>query len=284
MRFYIARTMGNLWLAGLLLLGPAAGMVADAAEAGSTQIIARAGHRTAFHITPGHLPVIVLDAGGGLDSAYWNTLLPELARQTGSKIITYDRAGFGASDEVTGPWDVKSATADLANGLEVLGATHDVILVSHSIAGEIATYLVRQHPAWIAGAILVDANVPEFFTDQQIGRMTKMYAPIIKAAKAAPPTNASRQLLAVSDSFPETSRAFHRTSWPASVPIIVIVSETTPFETPEDAQAWRDSHREFAARADNRQLLVAENSSHDVAHDRPDVILKAVADTIAGKR
>jgi pimeloyl-ACP methyl ester carboxylesterase len=270
-----------LWLAGLLLLGPATLAAADTA---STHMIARHGHRTAFHVTPGHLPVIVLDAGGGLDSSYWDTLVPDLARQTGSKIITYDRAGFGASDEIKGAWDVTSATADLVNGLKVMGATHDVILVSHSIAGEIATYLVRQHPDWIAGAVLVDANVPDFFTDQQISRMTEMYAPIIEAAKAAPPTNASRQLLAVSDSFPETSRAFHKTSWPLSVPVIVIVSETTPFETPEAAQAWRDSHREFAARADNRQLLVAEKSSHDVAHDRPDVILKAITDSIARKR
>jgi pimeloyl-ACP methyl ester carboxylesterase len=258
--------------------------VADPGNAGSTQMIAREGHRTAFHVTPGHFPVIVLDAGGGLDSAYWNALVPELAKQTGSEIITYDRAGFGASDEVKGPWDVESATADLANGLKVLGATHDVILVAHSIAGEIATYLVRQHPDWFAGAVLVDANVPEFFDDPEIGRMIKMYAPIIKAAKANPPTNASRQLLAVAASFPETSRAFHKTSWPRSIPVVVIVSEATPFETPEDARAWRAAHQEFAARADNRQLQVAAKSSHDVAHDRPDVILKAIADVIARKR
>jgi pimeloyl-ACP methyl ester carboxylesterase len=274
----------SLCLASVLLLAPATATVAGTASVASTQMIARDGHRTAFHVTPGHSPVIVLDAGGGLDSTYWSALVPELAKQTGSKIITYDRAGFGASDEVTGPWDVKSATADLANGLKVLGATHDVILVSHSIAGEIATYLVGQHPGWFAGAVLVDANVPEFFDDPEVDRMIKMYAPVIKAAKAAPTTNASRQLLAVSESFSETTRAFHKASWPASIPVVVIVSETTPFETPDDARQWRDAHKEFAARADNRQLVVAAKSSHDVAHDRPDVILKAIADVIARKR
>jgi len=274
----------GLWLTGLLLLMPVTGAMAEPAGVAATQMIAREGHRTAFHVTPGHLPVIVLDAGGGLDSSYWSALVPELAKQTGSEIITYDRAGFGASDEVKGPWDVKSATADLANGLRVLGATHDVVLVAHSIAGEIATYLARQHPDWIAGAVLVDANVPEFFTDHEIDRMNKIYAPIIAAAKAAPPTNASRQLLAVSASFTETARAFHKTSWPLSVPVTVIVSETTPFEAPRDAQAWRDAHRQFAARAANRQLVVADKSSHDVAHDRPDVIAKAIADMIAAKR
>lgn len=275
-------TATNFWLAGILLLTLATGAAAaGAASASSTQMIERDGHRTAFHVTPGHLPVIVLDAGGGLDSSYWNTLVPTLARRTGCKIITYDRAGFGASDAVDGPWDVKNATADLANGLKVLAATHDVILVAHSIAGEIATYVTREHSVWFSGAVLVDANVPEFFTDREVDRLIGLYAPLIEAAKSAPATNASRQLLAVSASFPETSRAFHKIFWPPAVPVIVIVSEKTPFETPRDARAWTDAHREFAAHAENRQLVVADKSSHDVAHDRPDLIVKAIVDMIA---
>jgi pimeloyl-ACP methyl ester carboxylesterase len=248
----------------------------------TTQIIPRAGHETAFHIQQGSLPVIVLDAGGGLDSAYWNALVPELAKRTGCKIITYDRAGFGGSDEVPGAWNVQSATDDLANGLEKLGATHKVILVSHSLAGEIATYLARQHPQWISGAVLVDANVPEVFTDNFIDRMTAIYAPIIAATKAAPPSQAGRQLLALSLSFRETSQAFHRVTWPSAVPAIVIVAEQTPFEAAADKQWWRDAHQQFVNGANNRKLVVADRSSHDVAHDRPDVIVQAVAELVAG--
>jgi pimeloyl-ACP methyl ester carboxylesterase len=247
----------------------------------ATQMIPRGGHKIAFHIQQGSLPVIVLDAGGGLDSTYWNTLVPELAKQTGCKIITYDRAGFGRSDEVPGPWSVQSATDDLANGLEKLGATQNVILVSHSLGGEIATYLARKHPQWIFGAVLVDANVPEVFTDNFIGRMSDIYAPIIAATKAAPPSQAGRQLLALSLSFRETSQAFHRVSWPAAVPAIVIVSEQTPFDVAADAQWWREAHQQFVDGANNRKLVVADRSSHDVAHDRPDVIIQAVAELVA---
>jgi pimeloyl-ACP methyl ester carboxylesterase len=247
----------------------------------ATKMIARAGHKIAFHIWQGSSPVIVLDAGGGMDSSYWNSLVPEIAKRTGCKIITYDRAGFANSDEVPGPWSVHSATDDLANGLEKLGATHDVILVSHSLAGEIATYLVRRHPQWIFGVVLVDANVPELYTDKFIDRMVAIYAPIIAATKAAPPTPAGRQLLALSQSFRETSRAFYRVEWPAAIPAIVIVSEQTPFETAADARWWRDAHQQFVERASNRHLVVAGGSSHDVAHDRPDVIIQAVAELVA---
>jgi pimeloyl-ACP methyl ester carboxylesterase len=248
----------------------------------ATQMIPRAGHKIAFHIQQGSLPIIVLDAGGGLDSTYWNALVPELAKRTGSKIITYDRAGFGSSDEVPGAWDVQGATDDLANGLEKLGATHNVILISHSLAGEIATYLARQHPQWIWGAVLVDANVPEVFTDNFIDRMTGIYAPIIAATKSAPPSQEGRQLLALSLSFRETSQAFHRVTWPSAVPAIVIVAEQTPFEAAADKQWWKDAHQQFVNGANNRKLVVAERSSHDVAHDRPDLIIQAVAELVAG--
>jgi pimeloyl-ACP methyl ester carboxylesterase len=156
-----------------------------------------------------------------------------------------------------------------------------VILVSHSLAGEIATYLARQHPHWISGVVLVDANVPELFTDKFIDRSIAIYAPIIAATKAAPPSQAGRQLLALSQSFRETSQAFHRVTWPAAIPAIVIVSEQTPLEEVADAQWWRDAHQQFVDGAKNRKLVVADRSSHDVAHDRPDVIIQAVAELVA---
>ena len=249
----------------------------------TTHMVTSHGHRVAFHVTPGKKPAIVLDAGGGLDSTHWSALVPELAKRTGRQIITYDRPGFGSSDEVPGPWSLQSATDDLEAGLTKLGATQGIILVSHSIAGEIALTLANRHPQWLAGVVSVDANVPEFFTDEVIEQMSAQYEPIIKAAKEGPSTKESRQLLSVAASFAETNRAFHKATWPNRVPVIVIVSEKTPFEAPAPAQWWRDAHAKFAKAGPNRRLLVAERSSHNVAIDRPDVIIQAVIDLAGGK-
>ena len=272
----------SAWLSFVLLIAPLTSVLAQPARPAATQLIDVDGHKIAFHVTPGHDPTIVLDAGGGLDSSYWDTFLPELARRTGSKVITYDRAGFGKSDEVSGDWNVHSATRDLEVGLEKLHATHRLILVSHSLAGEIATYLVGQHPDWFSGAVLVDANVPDYFTDEAIARGQALYAPVLAQIRAAPPTKSGRQLLALSGSFVATSREFHAKTWPDSVPAMVIVSEKTPFEDPADVQWWKDSHAQFARHAPNRQLVEAVGSSHDVAHDRPEVILKAISAIAAG--
>jgi len=86
-------------------------------------------HKLAFYVTPGKLPAIVLDAGGGLDHSYWKKLVPALASQTGSEIITYDRSGEGKSSEVPGAFDPKSAADDLDSGLRQIGL-HDDELAS----------------------------------------------------------------------------------------------------------------------------------------------------------
>jgi pimeloyl-ACP methyl ester carboxylesterase len=242
----------------------------------TTQMISVDDHKLAFHVTQGKTPIIVLDAGGGEDSSYWKSFAPRLAHRTGFKVITYDRSGFGASEVVNGPWNVQTATDDLEHGLEQLKATHDLILVSHSLAGEIATYLVQRHPEWFRGAVLVDATVPDFFTDDTIARQIAGYAPIVAAARKAPPSPQTRQLLAVADSYESTSKAFHQASWPSSVPVVVIVSSKTPFDSASDAQLWRDAQTAFAAKAPNRTLVVAEHSSHDIPRDRPEVVLKAI--------
>jgi pimeloyl-ACP methyl ester carboxylesterase len=239
-------------------------------------MITNQGHQLAFQVTPGHLPAIVLDAGGGLDSSYWKNIVPVLAKKTGSEIITYDREGMGASDPVPGPWQVHNAVSDLETGLTELGATHDVILVSHSEAGEIATYITRQYPAQFVGAVLVDASLPQFSTDTEIARVaaaTQAQVTAIQALESTSVTKADRQLLAVAADYLTDQRAYHQITWPASVPATVVVSSETPFPTSApDAQAWRTAQAEFAKAAPNRQLVTAAPSSHDIPLDRPDIV------------
>jgi pimeloyl-ACP methyl ester carboxylesterase len=245
-----------------------------------TRIVSNAGHKLVFHVVDGKLPALVLDAGGGLDSSYWKDLAPQLAKATGSKVITYDRVGEGESDEVPGPWKVENAVSDLEAGLKELGVTKDVVMVSHSIAGEVATNFVVKNPDWLSGAVLVDANVPDFFTDE----MLTAFEPVVKAQRTAvlaqESTKKNRQLLAVLADYGPAHRAYHKLSWPQDVPVTAIVASKTPFDTPDEAKLWRDAQAHFAQAAPNRKLVVAENSSHDVAVDRPDVIAAAVDDVL----
>ncbi|WP_211348321.1 alpha/beta fold hydrolase [Saccharothrix texasensis] len=244
--------------------------------------VTNAEHDLVFHVADGKLPALVLDAGGGLSSSYWKDLAPRLAKATGSKVITYDRAGEGESDEVSGPWRVENAVSDLEAGLKELGVTKDVVLVSHSIAGEVATNFVNKNPGWVSGAVLVDANVPDFFTDE----MLTAFEPVIEAQRtsllAQESTKKNRQLLAVMVDYAPVHRVFHKLSWPQDVPVTTIVASETPFvDSPEAAKLWRDAQARFAQAGPNRKHVVAENTSHEgIVTERPDLIAAAVDDVL----
>ncbi|MCX5165883.1 alpha/beta hydrolase [Streptomyces sp. NBC_00264] len=113
-------------------------------------MITNDGHRLAFHVTQGNGHTIVLDSGGGEDSSQWKDLVPKLHAETGATVITYDRAGLGKSDVVPGAWKVESAVSDLKSGLAQLGVTKNVTLVSHSQAGEIASYFAKDNPKMLS--------------------------------------------------------------------------------------------------------------------------------------
>jgi pimeloyl-ACP methyl ester carboxylesterase len=266
----------------ILLCGSTNGTLAATPSAPASQDILVRGHHLAFHVMPGHLPILVLDAGGGADSTYWSSIIPELAKRTGSEIITYDRAGFGASDEVPPPFRMEDAVTDLESGLRQLGATHDLVLIPHSFSGSIATYLALRHPDWIAGAVLVDTNVPDFFTDKEVAHLAPIMQPLVAAELAAHPDKTTRTLEAISETYVETSHAFYKATWPTSIPCVVIVSEGTPFppQMKLDSEHWTQAHIAFANRAPNRTLIVAHGSSHDVAHNHPEVILEATGNLV----
>ncbi len=234
------------------------------------------GHNLAFSVTPGHEPAIVLDAGGGMDSTEWKKVAPELAAKTGAEVIAYDRAGEGKSDEVPGPWRADNAAADLAAGLTQLGVTKPVILVSHSLAGEVAFSYTRSHP--VAAAVLVDANLPQFFTPAETAKLVALNEKQLEEVKKAPSTRQTRQLIAQADGYGPVHTAYHQLTWPSAIPVTVVGSADTPFPTPEDAQLWRQAQQDFVHAAANRNYVLAERSSHDVPLDRPDVVIKAVED------
>lgn len=246
----------------------------------SARMVNANGHMLAFYVTPGRLPAVVLDAGGGLDASYWEKIVPPLAKETGREIITYDRSGEGRSPYVPGPWKAPEAASDLAAGLRQLKADKNVTLVSHSLAGEIATYYVKDHPHSTAGAVLVDANLPQFFTESETARLVAANQEQIDALKGRPITPEIRQLLAEAADYGPVHHVYHRQSWPRSVPVTAIVSSETPFPTPDDARLWRTAQQEFVDAGPHRDLVVADPSSHDIPVDRPDVVVKAVEDMV----
>ena len=212
----------------------------------------------------------------GWASASWKDLIPTLAEATGSKIIAYDRAGFGMSDEVRLPFNLSSAVDDLTSGLMQLGATKDLILVPHSFAGEVAFGLAQIHRSWLYGAVFVDANLPNFYNADQTRRQYTESRPLGDKLVQKENSKRTRSIKAMLDAQLTTNTMFHRESWPSDVPVTVILSGKTPFDDALEVSLWKKANEDFARAVSNRSLIVATDSSHDIVSDNPNLIIEAV--------
>jgi len=247
---------------------------------GDLQFIHRDGYDLASYLTAGTTGTIVFDAGGGNDASYWNAIVPVIAKATGAAVVTYDRTGAGLSDDVPGAFDPAAAGEDLAAVLGELDLPDGpVVLAGHSISGEVSHALVSAHPDLVDGAVLIDANLPPFFTPDEVARLVEANEAQIEELKTQPSTRETRQFLAVAQNWGPVHTAFHTVTWPAQIPVAVVVSEQTPFDPEsEDAANWRAAAATFASQAANRSLTTAEGTSHDVPLDDPALVEQKIED------
>ncbi|MGI4983133.1 MAG: alpha/beta fold hydrolase [Janthinobacterium lividum] len=239
--------------------------------AAQTRLIDVGGRHVAFHVIPGRPPAVVFEAGGGMDGSAWTPVLGAIHRDTGAELITFDRAGFGDSDEDAGPVRLQNEVDDLKAGLSALGVRHDIVLVAHSFGGEVAFPFVNQNPGWVARAVLVDGTVPGFCTDEEMARMAASFPKDMERADKQ-----GRTWNAFFAAFPTMQHGFHTMRWSDSVPATVIVSEHPPFATPAENAAWIQDHVDFAHAAANRSVVIAKESGHLIMVDRPNLVSQAV--------
>lgn len=108
-----------------------------------------------FHVDlRGSGPVVVLEAGIAASSVSWELVTREMART--NTVLSYDRAGFGYSDEPKHGCTALDAANDLHGVLERSGLPAPYILVGHSFGGLIVRVFQQQHPELVGGLILVD--------------------------------------------------------------------------------------------------------------------------------
>jgi pimeloyl-ACP methyl ester carboxylesterase len=103
---------------------------------------------------------VVLIHGYPLSGRAWDKQVPALL-DTGYRVITYDRRGFGQSSQPATGYDYDTFAADLNTLLEDLDL-HDAVLAGHSMGtGEVTRYLGRYGSARVAKGVLV-APIPPY--------------------------------------------------------------------------------------------------------------------------
>lgn len=163
-------------------------------------------------------PTVLLEAGAKADSLAWIRVQPLIAKTR--RVCSYDRAGYGFSDEGPLPRDVDADAADLDALLRAAHVGMPIVLVGHSLGSNIVRRYAERHPRDVAGIVLVDPwpqHISEFSpewvkTDNEM--RAGMLAFASKCAKAAeadqlarPPRGLEQCIRAGDPAYPEALNA-----------------------------------------------------------------------------
>jgi pimeloyl-ACP methyl ester carboxylesterase len=224
-------------------------------------------------------PTIVFESGGGEDSSEWSDIEPIIRERAKVRTVVYDRAGLGKSDANPRPYRIEDEATALRRALDQCGIHGPMILVPHSYGGFISE-IVASEDKRVKGLVMVDANIPSYFDDQEARAISARYSPMAEELMKQNPGLGSN-LLRQDQAYPATARHMRDVRVPLDLLVFDITAERTWADTPDELTAMRKAHAEFVAASPNRQAIFAKGSGHYISRDRPEVVTDAVLDLIS---
>lgn len=97
---------------------------------------------------------VLLESGSHADSGSWFRVQPLLSAR--ARVCSYDRAGYGFSDEGPLPRGLDADVSDLHALIKAAGLRRPLVLVGHSLGTNIVRRYAIDHPGDVAGMVLVD--------------------------------------------------------------------------------------------------------------------------------
>ncbi len=103
-------------------------------------------------------PVIVFENGSGATLDTWEKVVASI--KTEATAFTYNRPGYGNSEETVQPRDGRTIVDELRATLRRQGLQPPYILVGHSLGGLYTQVFARAYPHEVSGLVLVDSIWP----------------------------------------------------------------------------------------------------------------------------
>jgi pimeloyl-ACP methyl ester carboxylesterase len=221
-----------------------------------------------------------------MDLTQWVNLPERLARETGSTVISYDRAGFGKSDLPEVPHDMRLEVHWLWDALAQLGLDKDLLLVGHSFGGWMTRLEASEHPDAVRGIVFIDPFTVEFVDQLGIEYLDnhpmtgKIPFDTSDPAKLTPLQKALVRM--VGGGLGPKMEIMRTTIIPEGIPVVIITSGRPILPKEEDQQAWRRAHEQMAASIPGAVLVIAETSGHMIPWSQPDLIIESVKNVLSG--
>lgn len=267
------------------------------------------GRKMHIYCTGEGSPTVVLDSGLGDTYRSWRRVQPEIAKFT--RVCSYDRAGLGYSDPSSQPRTAKVIAGELHQLLQAAAIAPPYVLVGHSMGGYDVRLFASLYRDEVVGMVLVDASHPdqENRFPPELRKMEGNWHLKTRFVVATMPfgiprlfglcnTDASgraadcnwhsvRERLSESSSFPESAAETAASGRLGNIPLVVLShdpdklsSDLSPALAKATNEAWEKMQEDMGHLSVHGTQTIVKNSSHNIPHDRPDVVVAAVRDVI----
>lgn len=151
-------------------------------------------------------PTVILESGMASFALNWHWVQTELAQET--RVVAYDRAGFGWSAPSPNPRTAQDCARELHTALVNAGISGPYVLAGWSFGGLVVRAFRDLFPQEVVGLVLVDASHPDQWlhmpvpnADRLLARMMRVQGELCRLGYGRLVTSAARL---VSDGLPAT--------------------------------------------------------------------------------
>lgn len=229
------------------------------------------GYKLRLQVAGTGAPTVVLDYGLGGSIENWRNIFPDVARFT--RVVAYDRAGYGKSEPGPEPRSQVQIATDLHTLLHRANITPPYVLVGHSLGGaniRAFAYLFKEE---VAGLVFVDPFNVDIFTSQNATEREAAMAQQEAALKGAPAGVQAEWKFLKSENqnnFPQV-RSFGA---PPNVPMIVLIAGRD--RPPHWVKSVLAEYGPWVAEASEAGMVVTPESRHPIQGDDPALVISAI--------
>ncbi len=281
----------------LVMLSPLPGKASEPSD----QMISVGSHRLHVRIAGEGTPTVVIDTGLGDTSDRLQGVQERLARAT--RVITYDRAGYGRSGPGPLPRDSGREAQELKALLDGASIAGPYVVVGHSLGAVNVQVFAAVYPEDVVGIVLLDPPPLTFIRGEEFASLVEMAEGMTAEWQAIADAGAGS-----SDAQERANAGFfamiaseHREMFGGTS--ARLVSEISSFgRTPllvmaagipnpafgdvarEFQEYWIEQSRQLSERSSNGQFVLAEESSHHVYVDELDLVVEAILSIVTRAR
>jgi bifunctional DNase/RNase/pimeloyl-ACP methyl ester carboxylesterase len=248
------------------------------------QLVDLGSHRLSMHCSGEGAPTVVIEAGLGWHGSSWQKVQEAVSQFT--CVVSYDRAGLGASEPSPEPRTSQDMVTDLHALLVSSGIEGPYVFVGHSVGGFTVRLYTHQYRQDVVGMVLVDVAHPDYYT--RVLSVLPQESPDesieLKEFRRFATTFVGDPMLNLERFMWEASAAqIRNTALLRDIPLIVLSrGQSDPWSGfPADLKINLENigielQRDLVGLSSNAIHIVAEHSGHMIHFDQPSLVIDAI--------